>query len=166
MHSKFLLTGDCNVDISRLTTLCHQLLDIANQHGLPGIRTGHTRMTDSIMTTIDLAFTTSTSNKSCETIPPLGTSDHYGLLSLYLNSLVPRKIWRYKHADFKLANDLLSQDKPSTVIVDDNHDVNESWKKWNNEFLRITEQCIPHGTLLKRKNLPWLSKSIIQLMRK
>jgi hypothetical protein len=123
------------------------------------------------MTTIDLVFTTSpTSTKSCETIPPLGTSDHYGLLttfSLYSsspNSLVPRKIWRYKHADFELANDLLSQVESSTIIVND--DVDECWKKWNNAFLRIMEQCIPYGRLPNRKNLPWLSKSIIQLIRK
>ena len=171
LFSNFLLIGDCNVNISTHNTLCRQLLDVTNQHGLSVIRTGHTRVTDSTMTTIDLAFTTSpTSTKSCETIPPLGTSDHYGLLATFSfysgspNSLIPRKIWRYKHANFELANDLLSQVESSEVIVDD--DVNECWKKWNIEFLKIMEQCIPHGILPKRKNLPWLSKSIIQFIRK
>ena len=72
LFSNFMLIGDCNVDISIPTALCCQLLDMTNQYGLTAIRTGHTRVTDSSMTTIDLAFTTSpTSNKSCDTIPPL-----------------------------------------------------------------------------------------------
>ena len=104
-------------------------------------------MTDSSMTTIDLAFTTSPTDNS-----PLRTSDHYRLLATFSfypgspNPLVPRKIWRYKHADFELANNLLSQVEPSTVVIDDNYDVNESWEKWNSEFLRIMEQwhCASH----------------------
>ena len=152
LFSKFLLIGDCNVDISLPTTLCHQLFYITNQHGLSAIRTDHTHVTDSKMTTIDLAFT-----KSCDIFPPLGTSDCYELLatfSLYPGSLNSLSLGRYKHADFELANNLLSQVKPSTVAINDSHNINESWEKWNSEFLRIMEQCIPHGTLPKRKNLP------------
>ena len=53
---------------------------------------------------------------------------------------------------------------PSDIIVDE--DVNASWNNWNNEFLKIMELCIPHGRLPRRKNLPWLSKRIIQLIKK
>ena len=33
-------------------------------------------------------------------------------------------------------------------------------------FLAIMEECIPHRYLRKRRNLPWLTKNIIQLIRK
>ena len=78
--------------------------------------------------------------------------------------LVPRRIWRYKLADFELANDMLLELDPTEIIVED--DVNASWNNWSNEFLKIMELCVPHGRLPRRKNLPWLSKSIIQLIRK
>ena len=31
-------------------------------------------------------------------------------------------------------------------------------------FLTIMKECIPHRYLRKRRNLPWLTKSIIQLI--
>ena len=133
---------------------------------------GHTRATSSSATTIDLIFTTSpATTKSCETIPPIGTSDHYGILSKFSlqsgrpSPLAPRRIWRYKLADFELGNDMLSELDPTEIIVED--DVNASWNNnWSNEFLKIMELCVPHGRFPGRKNLPWLSKSIIQLIRK
>ena len=45
---------------------------------------------------------------------------------------------------------------PSTIIVDE--DVNASRKNWYNEFIKVMEQCIPHGRLPRRKNFPQLSK--------
>ena len=53
---------------------------------------------------------------------------------------------------------------PSAIVVDEH--VNASWKNWNNEFMKVMELCIPHGRLPRRKNLPWLSKPIIQLIKK
>ena len=45
-------------------------------------------------------------------------------------------------------------------------DINTSWAKWEKQFLEIMKQSVPQGVLPKRKNIPWLTKSIIQLMRK
>ena len=171
MYSTFLLIGNYNVDISTHSSLSHKLLSVINQHGLSIIHTDHTRVTSSSATTIDLVFTTSpTSTKSCETIPSIGSSDHHGILATFAcntghpSPLVPRRIWRYKYADYELANDMLLELDPSDIIVDE--DVNASWNNWNNEFLKIMELCIPHGRLPRRKNLPWLSKRIIQLIKK
>ena len=41
-----------------------------------------------------------------------------------------------------------------------------SWSRFKTTFLDIMEQCIPRAVLPNRKNLPWLIKEIIQLIRK
>ena len=48
----------------------------------------------------------------------------------------------------------------------DNSDIHQSWEKWKEAFLSTMESCIPKSTLPKRHNLPWLSKSLIQSMKK
>ena len=51
------------------------------EHALFIIPTGHTRITNSSATTIDLVLSSSPElTKSCETVPPIGTSDHNGIL--------------------------------------------------------------------------------------
>ena len=106
---------------------------------------------------------------SCETVPPLGTSYHNGILtdvSLRTPLAAPqvsRKVWRYKYADFERAQEMLSQIDYNSVVVED---VNASWKNWERMFLNIMEICIPTTTLPRQKNLPWLSKSILQLIKK
>ena len=107
MYSTFLLVGDFNVDISVHSHLSHNLLNVTNQHGLSIIRTDSTRVTSSSATTIDLIFNTSpATTKSCETIPPIGSFDHHRILATFArnpgrpNIQVPRRIWRYKHADY------------------------------------------------------------------
>ena len=60
--------------------------------------------------------------KSFETIPPIGNSDHNGMLSTISMHThpaapkVPRKIWRYNFADFERANEILSQVDATSVI--------------------------------------------------
>ena len=107
---------------------------------------------------------------SCDIIPPLDASDHNGILATFRTRAAkrppqyPRSIWRYDHADFELANELLSQVHMDSILIED--DTTTSWARWEKMFLEIMKQCIPQSVLPKRKNLPWLSKSIIQLMRK
>ena len=147
-YSMFLLVGDYNVDISTHSHLSRNL-NVTDQHGLSVIKTDPTRVTSSTVTTIDLLFTTSPSaTKSCETIPPVGSSDHNGILATFArnpglsNIRVPRRVWRYKYADFDLANDMLLELDPSVIIVDE--DVNESYRNWKDEFMKVMELCIPH----------------------
>ena len=45
-------------------------------------------------------------------------------------------------------------------------DVNKAAENWSDHFLAIMEQCIPQRYLRKRPNLPWLTKHIIQLIRR
>ena len=65
---------------------------------------------------IDLALVSSEAQViSCETVPPLANSDHDGILLQWkwrISTSVktaPRPIWRYAQADFKQANQLLSE---------------------------------------------------------
>ena len=45
-------------------------------------------------------------------------------------------------------------------------DVNTSLIRWQTAFLDIMKKCIPRVTLRTRKNLPWLTKQLIQLTKK
>ena len=45
-------------------------------------------------------------------------------------------------------------------------DVNTSLSQWQATFLSIMERCIPKIVLRSRKNLPWLTKQLIQAARK
>ena len=78
--------------------------------------------------------------------------------------VTPRKVWRYDHANFPLANELLSNLDPTESLVDDNPSA--SWSNWCKAFLELMDKCIPNASLPKRRNLPWLSKQNVQLMKK
>ena len=85
-----------------------------------------------------------------DTIPQSATTRH--------------KIWRYKHADFNRANDLLMDIDLESIT--DPCNIHLTWSNWRKVFLDIMDECIPTSRLPNRKNLPWFTKDIIQLMRK
>ena len=105
---------------------------------------------------------------SCSTIPPLANSDHLGLsLSVKKDctSTTPppcRRVWRYKHADFERANELLCDLDLDSIL--DPTNIQTSWRRFKSAFLEIMEHCVPRFLVPDRKNLPWLSKVIIQLI--
>ena len=100
--------------------------------------------------------------------PPLANSDHLGLhIELDLkptalpNSSRPRAraIWRYRHADFTLAKQRIRDTNWDEFLSDD---IDSAWLGWQDKFLEIMEECIPRKVLPpRRRNLPWLNKSII-----
>ena len=45
-------------------------------------------------------------------------------------------------------------------------DVNVSLANWQAAFLNIMDSCIPKVMLRPRKNLPWLTKQLIQATKK
>ena len=108
---------------------------------------------------------------SCHIIPPLANSDHHGIhLKLKprkQNSNIHatrREVWRYTHADFPKANYLLDELDLGQVFVPS--DIDQSWINWREAFLSIMDMCIPHATLPTRKSLPWLTKSLVNAMKK
>ena len=66
--------------------------------------------------------------------------------------------------DFNLALDRIDEIDWDSVFL--NTDADECWLTWHSIFMRIMKSCIPSSTLKPQKNLPWLTKSIVQLMRK
>ena len=108
--------------------------------------------------------------QSCKTIPALSNSDHLGLSlqSQWKHASQPqshpkRIVWRYAHADWQRANNLIQETDWQPLITGE---VDTSWNNGQNRFLEITRECVPHRRLSPHHNLPWLSKSLVQLMRR
>ena len=119
--SNFYIFGDFNVDVSVPSYLCSFLCNVTCQYSLSIIPTSHMHVTTSSATTIDLMLASSPESvMSCETVPPLGTSDHNGILadvSLRVPSAAPqvsRKFWRYK---LQTLNMLKKYSHKLTIIV-------------------------------------------------
>ena len=100
--------------------------------------------------------------QSCTTILPLSTSDHYGV-SLTLEGKTKaatfcksRRVWFYCQGDYDKACRLIEEMDWNCILTD----VNISRANFTERFLTIMEECIPH------RNLPWLTKNIIQLIRR
>jgi len=166
----FLCTPTLKFLVTLILMLMYHLIAICtiffvmliNQHALTFIPTGHTRVTNSSAPTVDLMLSTSPElNKSCETIPSIGQSDHNDMLStIFMRShpaapQVPTKIWRFNFAEFKHANEIVSQVNASSVIVDG--DVGASW---SNLFLKRMEKCIHTSTLPKRRDMHFRKSKI------
>ena len=67
------------------------------------------------------------------------------------------------NADFVKARNLIDQTDWDSLL---SKDVNTSACMWQSKFLEIMELCIPRVMLPKRKNPPWLCKSIVQAFKK
>ena len=175
IFSNFVLVGDFNVIFlntdHHLYSKFHELMD---SFALSQVVNSPTHNTSSSHPSlIDLAFV---SNMNffcqCHVIPQLANSDHHGLLvhmkdsyhQTTFNHSTRRKERQYKHADFDRANDLLMDLDLDSII--DPSDTESSWLSWQQEFLRVMDECIPSSTLPDHKNLPWLTKEIIQLICK
>ena len=121
--------------------------------------------------TIYLLFTSNPSRiNDCITIPALSNSDHLGLLArLRLKSVNPikaktRSVWRYSLADWDRACKLIEATDWNSLL--DHSHFNISWNKWKSAFMNIMEECIPKATLPPRRNRPWLTKKLIQAIRR
>lgn len=119
-------------------------------------------------TLIDLVFVSNLhSFSNCSVIPKLSTSDLMVTLKhqhVASTSIPRRRVWRYKHADFGRANELLCDMDLDDIL--NPYDIQKSWKRFKSAFLDVMEQCIPRSVLPARKNLPRLTKEIIQFFRK
>ena len=169
----FLLLGDFNVDFCNQTSyLYSHVNDIMLNFSLSQIVSSPTRISSSSNSSlIDLAMVSNTDHlNQCTLIPPLSTSDHLGL-SITLKWKVhrataskSRKVWLYKHGNFELACRLINETDWDSILI--GNDIDLIAQSWTDKFLTIMEQCIPHRNLRKRCNLPWLTKNIVQLIRK
>ena len=100
-----------------------------------------------------------------------GNSDHLGIsLQVRCYSGTPRPkskrrvIWRYAQADFGAACDLLDSLDMSYIFAEQS--VDTCWSRWKEAFLNIMHICIPKSVLPDRTSVPWITKSIVQAIRK
>ena len=100
---------------------------------------------------------------SCETVPPLGSSDHLGVQLAIKRNITHncpsnlRTIWRYKYADYEKVTELLECVDWSNIL---SSDIDTAAQMWEEHFLNIMEQCMPTITVSPRSNLPWLSNDL------
>ena len=66
--------------------------------------------------------------------------------------------------NFEIANDLLCETNFDEIL--DPTDVPRRGSQFKAVFLEIMEQCVPKAVLPQRRNLPWLTKEILQLIKK
>ena len=152
--------------------LYHKLSCMMSTYALSQMVSGHTHVHHSgTSSTIDLLFTSNPSLiNDCITIPALSNSDHLGLLArLCLKSVnhikaKTRTVWRYSLADWDRACELIEATDWNSLL--DHSDINVSWNKWKSAFMNIMEECIPKATLPPRRNRPWLTKKLIQAIRR
>ena len=88
---------------------------------------------------------------SCTTTSPLCNSDHLGIhLRLLWRSnqlsktYSSRVIWRYNHADWDKAQDLLDAVDWDSLLL--SSDVDQAWLFWKETFLSIMYECIPRAS--------------------
>lgn len=171
--STFLLLGDFNVNFCNPQHyLFPHVNDVLYSFSLVQVVPSFTHVSPNGSTSlIDLALLSDISClHSCTTLPPLSSSDHLGLsLAIKWKSnpkatySKPRRIWIYKDADFSKARSLIQSTNWDSLLSDD---VDLSTELWTKKFLEIMEECVPQRGLKRRRNLPWLTKSIVRHMRK
>ena len=102
-------------------------------------------------TLIDYVFLSNISQlASCSVFPPIANSDHScidvvllpGKSSVRTRTKIRRVIWKYALADFSRANEMLESVNVDELIKDD-HDVDDTWRKWEEHFMSVMHQCIP-----------------------
>ena len=105
-------------------------------------------------------------------MPPLSNSDHSSIeIKLKTWNSRPtsinhkRQVWNYENADFNTACELIDSVDWDSILTDD---IDSSLFLWQQRFMSIMEECIPHTTVTSDRNssTPWLSKSIIRLIQK
>ena len=170
----FVLLGDFNVNYDNESNpLHHDLCNLSSMFNISQVVVGPTHVhNNGSQLTIDLVFASNHIKvNSCETLPPLCNSDHYGVLtqielrsSIHQAPCKGRLVWRYNYADWCLASNVIENTNWDLLFSEDNIEL--SWTSWKQRFMSIMKECIPNTTLRSRRNLPWLNKQLIQAMKR
>lgn len=161
-YTNYILLGDFN----KVTAVVCCFLSFGLCVIYPVHHQGSTSLTDLFFVTNNLL------TNFCNEISPLGNSDHNGIhmecswrstaQHNCANNSKGRIVWCYDQADWERALTLIDSFDWSTLF---SNDVNETWNRWYEKFLSIMRACIP-TVLPKRKNLPWLSKGLINSIKR
>ena len=74
-----------------------------------------------------------------------------------------RTIWRYTYADWDGACEAIDGFNWDLVMTEN---IDDAWKNWLQQFMLIMSEFIPNCTLRTRRNLPWLTNSLIKSIKK
>ena len=172
--TNFILLGDYNVNFLQPSSPFYvHLCNIMHSLSLTQVVTEPTHIGPNGQSSlIDLVFMSSPQVLTeCSVIPQLANSDHLGLqVAIHGHPTIQhvlqknQSIWRYAHADFDMACELLDELDLESII--DDSSIENSWSRWKEAFLAVMERCIPKAQVPKRKNLPWLTKDIVRLIRR
>ena len=148
--SHLIFLRDFNVNYSNVThPLYHTLYSLVSLYNLSQHVPSPTRAHhENSSSTIDLLFSNEVSLvHRCENIPPLSTSDHYGIVvtinKKYRKHRIMnkgRKIWRYSYAIWDGACEAIDDFDWDSIISDD---IDVACENWLNEFMQKMEQYIP-----------------------
>ena len=139
--SNFVLLGDFNIDFyNPHHPLYPRLTTLMSTFSLTQVVSQHTHFGPHGRSLIDLVLLSQPSQlQSCSVIPPLGNSDHHGIIlslkwRLLRKSVVSKKrsVWRYKHADFTRTCSLLNSVDWDQVL---SMNINLSWDTWRDNFM-------------------------------
>ena len=177
----YILLGDFNINFCNQVHPSYlKLLNIFYSFGLTQVVSEHTHTCPNGKTSMIDLVTLSVPSLllSCVTVPPLSNSAslpksyHLGL-SLQVRwkstnqtvATTKRVIWRYKHADWGRACELIDATDWSALLSP--NDINQTWYNWRETFLNIMNECIPKAVLpSRRRNRPWLTKQLVQAIRR
>ena len=156
--SFFVLVGDFNVNMEDSSHhLYHKVHSLLEYFNFTQVVSEFTHKASCGSTSlIDLVFTSAPSQVlGCTTIPPLDNTNaksyHLGI-QLTISWKAPgtrssslrRTVWRYAHADFAKASQMISETDWNAFYSED---INLYCARWQQTFLSIMEQCIPRKVL-------------------
>ena len=172
--SNLILTGDFNINFLVPSPQLTKLLDFTNSIGLSQIIQEPTHFSHSgtyTPSTIDLFFLPSNIEYSQSVLPPLSSSNH---LSLYVQICLKqscsqicsprRKIWQYKHGDFKAANALLSSISWDSLLP--TSDANLSCSIFTKTFLEVMHYTVPTKYVSPNISPPWANDHLLCCIHK
>ena len=129
----FVLLGDFNVNFDDVShPLYSDLCDLSTMLNMSQVVVGPTHIHHhGSCSTIDLVFISNHIKvSSCETIPPLCNSDHYGVStrielrsSIHRSSYKGRLVSRYDYADWRLASNLIENTNWDLLFSGENIDL-------------------------------------------
>ena len=144
-----------------------RLIDISLEHNIEQVIDKPTRG-DNIL---DLLFT---NNKSTlhkfDTLPPLGKSDHdiiYSEITVRPNRVNPpyRTVYIFRKANWEGIKQKLTTLFNNMQNSTDHPPVNELWESFKTTLLNAMQEFIPQKQIKPRHVLPWVTHSILKLVR-
>ena len=152
----------------QVTKVCHQMIDLANDHNLQQIVTDPTRQSN----ILDLFFTNNPTLVEKSTILP-GISDHDGIPMLVINTSPkiskskPRRVYLYAKADKTgMKTELNNFGEEFCATISNTESVEHLWNVFKTRLKNIMDNFIPTKVISKQNKTPWITPKIKRMHRR